>query len=579
MKKNDFIIVAVLVVLMFGWMTYYPAIEKKFFPRSEQAAPAPVEGESSSAETSVAAMTPPPAVVEEVVEQVVEASEALVPEQLVTLENDHVELTVSSHGGALISAVLISKDDDGLFKYPELNEAESGPVVLDFTSAPALRYDGLPLVNGMLAEEDGAVVYTAPLGNGQLFKRTLRLEEDYLLTVQDEFVNNSDLPWTLPALRLPTGPMRNQEGTTAMRGMSTLGVDTFAPADGVTHWGKKLHKMEKELLEFTTTGALVPLQKVDWIAAKSKFFVQIMTPEQGASTGYDFTVQRAEPKGQATEVSAALQFGQEIVGAGDAVLRNTRLYIGPKDFGFLKTQGMEQTEVMEFKSTGFWKFMNPVMYPIKLGLLWGLTHFALFGSYGIAILILTIIVRVLFWPLTHKSTESMKRMQALQPQMQAIKEKYKDNPQRMQQETMALYKENKVNPMGGCLPMLVQIPVFIALFSVLRSAIELRYSSFLWINDLSEPENLFAGMIPIVGSLNILPLVMSATMMWQQKLTTGGATAATPEQAQQQKMMQVMMPVMMLFFFYKMPSGLVLYWTTSQVIMIGQLLLRRVKES
>ena len=213
------------------------------------------------------------------------------------------------------------------------------------------------------------------------------------------------------------------------------------------------------------------------------------------------------------------------------------------------------------------------MYPIKKALLWGLIHFAIFGNYGIAILILTILVRVIFWPLTHKGTESMKRMQALQPQMKAIKEKYKDNPQRVQQETMALYKENKVNPMGGCLPMFIQVPVFIALFAVLRSAIELRYSSFLWISDLSEPENLFAGMIPVVGSLNILPLLMSATMMWQQKLTP------TAGDAQQQKMMAVMMPVMMLFFFYSMPSGLVLYWTTSQVLMIVQLLIKKKKEA
>jgi len=138
---------------------------------------------------------------------------------------------------------------------------------------------------------------------------------------------------------------------------------------------------------------------------------------------------------------------------------------------------------------------------------------------------------------------------------------------------MALYKEHKVNPMGGCLPMFIQIPVFIALFSVLRSAIELRFSKFLWISDLSEPENLFAGMVPIVGSLNILPILMAATMMWQQRLTP------TAGDAQQQKMMAVMMPVMMLFFFYGMPSGLVLYWTTSQVLMIAQMLIRKKKEA
>ena len=152
----------------------------------------------------------------------------------------------------------------------------------------------------------------------------------------------------------------------------------------------------------------------------------------------------------------------------------------------------------------------------------------------------------------------------------------------MQQETMKLYKEKKVNPMGGCLPMFVQIPVFIALFTVLRNAIELRYAGFLWIADLSAPENLLMGKVPFVGSLNILPLLMSASMIWQQKMTSP-AVAATPEQQQQQKMMMIMMPLMMLFFFYSMPSGLVLYWTTSNLLMIAQTGLRnfrrKVKEA
>ena len=138
-------------------------------------------------------------------------------------------------------------------------------------------------------------------------------------------------------------------------------------------------------------------------------------------------------------------------------------------------------------------------------------------------------------------------------------------------QTCALPISNKVNPLGGCLPMLIQIPVFIALFVVLRSAVELRFSKFLWVRDLSEPENLFAGMIPLVGSLNILPILMAATMVWQQKMTP---SAGDP---QQQKMMAIMMPIMMLFFFYTMPSGLVLYWTTSNLIMIIQMLIKKQK--
>jgi YidC/Oxa1 family membrane protein insertase len=565
MKKNDFVIVAILLVLMFGWMKFFPAAK----PQPVDA-PAPVVEEVVEAPASSVAE-----VVKELIpeaREVVDALQATLPEELLYLSNTNIELTVSSHGGAVVSAVL--KD------YPAENIKDSAPLVLDFEAAPALRYGGLLVPAGALVEVDGGLLYTVPCGAGQVFKRTLKLDGEYLLTVEDQFINTSDAPWALPELRLPTGPMSNPEGVSAMKGVTSLGVDTYAAAIGVTHWGKKFRKMNKGEMEFTSTVDTAPSRPVDWIAAKSKFFVQVLTPEQDAADGFDFTVRREGEGKKVTPgvVSASLQFDSEVIPAGSSITRSTRAYIGPKDFGFLKTQGLEQTAVMEFKSTGFFKFMNPIMYPIKKALLWGLIHFAPFGNYGIAILILTVIVRVIFWPLTHKGTESMKRMQELQPKMAALKEKYKDNPQRMQQETMLLYKENKVNPMGGCLPMFVQIPVFIALFAVLRSAIELRFSKFLWISDLSEPENLFQGMIPIVGSLNILPILMAVTMMWQQKLTTG-SSAATPEQQQQQKMMAVMMPIMMLFFFYSMPSGLVLYWTTSQCLMIAQMLVKKKKEA
>jgi len=561
MKKNDFIIVAVLVVMMFGWMKYYPVIEKKYFPRPEP----PVEQTASSVETK----TPRAEIVEAVTEKTVDgiSDTAMIqlpetPEELLTLSNKHIEIRVSSYGGAVVYAVL--KD------YPEINEENSGPVVLNFESAPALRYHGWPLSAGVLEETADGLSYTASLGDGRVFKRIFELTGDYRLVIEDAFINSGDKIWTLPELRLPSGPMVNPEGATSMRGLSTLGVDSFAPVDGVAHWGKKFRKLAPGALRFTSTSERIVPWPVDWVAAKNKFFVQILTPEGGASD-FDFSVRRAGEgkKLIPSEVSTALQFDEERIDVDETFTRLTSVYIGPKDFSLLQTQGMDQTEVMEFKSVGFWKFMNPLMYPIKRALLWGLIHFAPFGEYGIAILLLTILIRILFWPLTHKGTESMKKMQALQPQLVELKEKHKNNPQRIQQETMALYKENKVNPMGGCLPMFIQIPVFIALFSVLRSAIELRFSGFLWISDLSEPENLFAGSIPLVGSLNILPILMAVTMMWQQKITP------TAGDAQQQKMMAVMMPIMMLFFFYGMPSGLVLYWTTSQILMIVQMLIKK----
>lgn len=576
MNKNDFIIVGLLVVLMFGWMYLVPSGKPAPQPAAEPRAEQNAEPDAVSNDKKETAPAVVDAEVDSAVEPPVEPGEAPAPEEVSILSSDRMELTVSSHGGTVVSAVLTD--------YPEANRPDSPPLTLDFSAAPALRYDGLPLASGTLTETGDGLVYTSELRDGRLFRRTLQLDSEYVLSVQDEFINTADVPWALSALRLQTGPMSNPDEISSLRGISTLGVDTSSQAEGVKHWDKKFRKISTGVLEFTTTPQMIPTAPVEWIAAKNKFFAQILTPEQGGTSGFDFTVRR-EGEGKkltAAEVSAALQYGKDLIDAGGSLVRRTRFYIGPKDFSVLKTQGLDQTEVMEFKSTGFWSFMNPVMYPIKLGLLWGLTHFDLFGNYGIAILILTVIVRVLFWPLTHKSTESMKRMQELQPQIKALQAKYKDNPQRLQQETMKFYKENKVNPMGGCLPMLIQIPVFIALFRVLRSAIELRFSKFLWIRDLSEPENLFAGAfhIPLIGwdSINILPIIMAATMMWQQKLTTGANAAATPEQKQQQKMMAVMMPIIMLFFFYNMPSGLVLYWTTSQIIMIGQLMIRKKKE-
>jgi YidC/Oxa1 family membrane protein insertase len=568
MKKNDFIIVGILVALMFAWMNFYPALEKKYFPKPEQ----PIEQAAPfEAETPVvsAPVEKTSAMVDAVAEKTPELEKPSVPEQQMMLSNDDIELTVSSYGGTVVSAVLKN--------YPAENCKDSGPLVLEFTNAPALRYTGLPVSAGLLEKTDDGLRYTESLGDGRFLERTLKLEGEYLLTVDDAFVNNGSSPWALPALRLLTGTMSNPAGTTSMRGISTLGVDSFSAVDGVHYWGRDLYKLFKQVPDnveqFTSTPAMVAPRPVDWISAKNKFFVQILTPGTAAD-GFDLTIRReGEGKKSApVEVSAALQFNSRLIAEKETATRAVRVYIGPKDYSFLKTLGQDQVEVMEFKSIGFWKFMNPVMYPIKTGLLWGLdTLYKVVRNYGVAIMLLTIIVRGIFWPITHKGTESMRRMQALQPQLKEIREKFKDNPQRMQQETMTFYKENKVNPMGGCLPMFVQIPVFIALYTVLRSAIELRFSHFLWIRDLSEPENLFAGMIPIVGSLNILPLLMSATMILQQKLTP---TAGDP---QQQKMMAVMMPVMMLFFFYGMPSGLVLYWTTSNLIMIIQMMIKKKK--
>ena len=191
--------------------------------------------------------------------------------------------------------------------------------------------------------------------------------------------------------------------------------------------------------------------------------------------------------------------------------------------------------------------------------------YSFLGNYGLAIILVTILTKIVFWPLTRKSYKSMKQMQKLQPQIMKIREKYKGDKTRMNQEVMQLYKTYKVNPMGGCLPMVVQIPVFIAFYKVLGASIELRHAPFmLWIDDLSAPDRLNIGFhIPYVDGLPVLTLLMGASMFIQQKMTP---TTGDPTQAK----MMMMMPIVFTFMFINFPSGLVLYWFVNNLLGIGQ---------
>ena len=233
------------------------------------------------------------------------------------------------------------------------------------------------------------------------------------------------------------------------------------------------------------------------------------------------------------------------------------LYFGPRDTQVLQPLGLDLERAVHFG------FFDVIAKP----LLWVLRFFNGFlHNYGWSIIILTILIKILFWPLTHKSYKSMKDMQKLQPKIAKIREKYKDNREKLNQETMALYKTYKVNPMGGCLPMIIQIPVFFALYSLLGYAIELRHAPFLlWINDLSAPDRLSIGIqLPYVGNgIPVLTLLMGASMFIQQKMTP---TTGDPTQAK----MMLFLPVVFTFMFINFAAGLVLYWLVNNVLSIGQ---------
>ena len=287
-----------------------------------------------------------------------------------------------------------------------------------------------------------------------------------------------------------------------------------------------------------------------WAFASKKYFALITAPLEG-----DFKRTRAIKLNEHEIANFALLPSVELA-PGESRSQTFLLYTGAKEYNALKSYHRHFEALL---SKGFFGTFR-IWLLLALQFLFKYLH-----NWGWAIVVITILIKLAFTPLTHMSFESMKRMQALQPKIKAIQEKYKSEPQRMNKEVMDFYKKNKVNPLGGCLPMLLQMPIFIAFYQVLYQAIELKGAPFIfWIHDLSAPDKLITlpFSLPFLGDgLNVLPIIMMLSMIWQQKLTP---TGTSPEQAK----MMAFLPIIFGFIFYNLPSGLVLYWTVNNVLTI-----------
>jgi len=233
------------------------------------------------------------------------------------------------------------------------------------------------------------------------------------------------------------------------------------------------------------------------------------------------------------------------------------IFIGPKEFDALDRAGYGLSRAVNL---GWFDFIAvPLLHELKL------SH-TISGNYGVDIILLTMLIKILFIPLTHRSFKSMQAMQKLQPQMAKIRERFKDTPEQMNKEVMELYRRHKVNPLGGCLPMVLQIPVFIGLYEALLNTVELRHAPFfLWINDLSAPDRLGSLQLPFVQDpgVPVLTLLMGISMFVQQWMTPSAADPA------QQRVMMIM-PLMFTFMFVNFPSGLALYWLVNNLLTIAQ---------
>jgi YidC/Oxa1 family membrane protein insertase len=319
-------------------------------------------------------------------------------------------------------------------------------------------------------------------------------------------------------------------------------------------------------------GSVSVDNRVSWAAVLGKYFAVIGVPD---ATDYDLLFTEGSEPGLPT--TSRLFFSRPPLKS--SVSEDVfRFYMGPKisrvltqyndpDKNGFGTRDLHLEEVMDQGRLLGW--LEVIMKKLLV------FFYSIIPNWGVAIILLTILVKVVLFPITHKSYESTSKMQMLQPKMKEIQDKYRDNPNKMNQEMAELYKREKVNPMGGCLPMLLQMPMFIAMYGLFNKYFDLRGSSFIpgWITDLSSPESVYSFApfkIPILGwsDIRLLPMFFVATMILSSKMTQSPSSAGS--QNSSMKMMTYMMPIFFFFFLYNAPSGLLVYWIVTNVLTIGQ---------
>ena len=393
-----------------------------------------------------------------------------------------------------------------------------------------------------LVLEDGegsaTLTLTSPIVNGlQMIKIFEVPSENYILNYRVQLINRSNEVRALEVLYL-FGEQRLSDSNGGMRQVSHEGPVFYFDESLQT---ESTDNIENEL----------PVTQMKWLGVEDQYFISAAVPMTPVRNGFfraGAYLTEPQPNVQGERMLSPY-FGVALpptnLQPNLLVESDFKMYYGPKEDQELLKFG--HSLVVSHDMT-----LEILAAPLLDLLRW---IYGYVGNYGVAIIILTIIVRLVLFPLTYKGMKSMKRMQQLSPRMKKLQAKYKNNKEKLNKEMMALYRKNRVNPLGGCLPMLLQLPVFFALYSSLSSAVELRHAPFmLWISDLSQPDG-----------LGITPLLMGASMYFQQKLTPQTAMMDST----QAKVMQ-MLPFIFTIFTFTFPSGLTLYWVTSNILSIAQ---------
>ncbi len=501
-------------------------------------------------------------------------------EEFVTLKNDSVLVRFTNKGGAIRNVELLGYEKEQGSKTPFTFNAVGG----GSTAMGMAVYDaetGLPsTVDNKFALIDSdakRVVYQYVYPGKMKITRTYVLMDDaklayapYSIAVKTTIENISKQDLDLREVYLCLGAVPPTESDVYG---TNLAFGLF-DGDG-THFAKSSAFVDSSGFLGIGASSAKPYEKIDlpnslWGAVKNQFFSAVFTPDKRVSnTGYAVPVPvdiKSGNKYMRNAISGYMGFEAEVLKPGQAWEISGAYYVGPKDLDKLHLMGNGQEALMDYGWFGF------VSRPLSRLLNWihsGISGISPEWGWGWAIVILTVIVRLALWPLTSVQIKSAKRMAKLQGPMKEIRQKYKDDPQKANQEIMKLYGEYGINPLAGCLPLLIQLPIFIGLYYMLQTSCEIRFAHFLWIDDLSLPDTV-PGIPSILGvPFHLLPLINAAVTFLQMHLSP------TPSTDKTQAMLFKLMPVIMLLFFYNFPSGLVLYWTVQSLLGIVQTLMIR----
>ena len=421
--------------------------------------------------------------------------------------------------------------------------------------------------NGDTLTPDNDVTLTWTNEAGVRFERVYRIDEDYMITVTQRVTNES-----AQAVSLAPYGLISRRGTPETSGYYILHEGPLGVLQGTLD--------ERSYSDLSDEGKIVTESEGGWIGITDKYWLVSLIPEQAATVDARFVHSES---GGVDKYQTDILYDTKRVEPGASVSQTSRVFAGAKEVAVLDRYKEDLGVPMFDKAVDFgWLyFLNKPLFNV-LKFFEGLT-----GNFGVAIIMLVICIKIVFFPLANKSYRSMAKLRKLQPEMQRLREQFGDDKQRLNQEMMALYKQEGANPASGCLPILIQIPVFFALYKVLLVTIEMRHAPFFgWIQDLSAKDptaitNLFGIMpwgVPELGPLNvinigILPIFMGFTMYAQQMLNP---QPADPMQAKLFKFL----PVMFTFLLAQFPAGLVLYWTSNNLLTAAQqyVIMRRAGE-